>query len=94
MSVTQEQIEKLSSALSKIKTDTAKSESGINSILEYIDVLNHVDTTGVAPTISSVQKTSVLREDNEVQNNLGADLLRCSPQKIISNQIALSNIMQ
>jgi aspartyl/glutamyl-tRNA(Asn/Gln) amidotransferase C subunit len=94
MSVTQEQIEKLSSALSKIKTDASKSESGINSILKYIDVLNHVDTTDVVPTISSIKKETVLREDIEVQSNLASELLACSPQKIISNQIALSNIMK
>ena len=94
MSVTQEQIEKLSSALSKIKTDTSKSESGINSILKYIDILNHVDTTDVVPTVSSIKKETVLREDKEIQSNITSELLACSPQKVISNQIALSNIMQ
>ncbi len=94
MTVTQEQIEKLSSALSKIKTDTSKSESGINSILKYIDILNQVDTNGITTTVSSVKKDTVLRKDIEVQNNLASALLGCSPQKVIANQIALSNIMQ
>ena len=70
MTVTQEQIEKLSSSLSKIKTQGSKSQSGINSILKYIDILNQVDTTGVAPTVSSVQKESILRADKEVSHNM------------------------
>lgn len=32
-------------------------------ILEYVDTLNQVDTTGVAPTASAVSLTNAFRED-------------------------------
>jgi Asp-tRNA(Asn)/Glu-tRNA(Gln) amidotransferase C subunit len=45
MSLTQEQIEKLSKNLSKISVDNEKTASGINGILKYVELLNEVDTT-------------------------------------------------
>jgi Asp-tRNA(Asn)/Glu-tRNA(Gln) amidotransferase C subunit len=45
MSLTQEQIEKLSKNLSKIRLNDEKLANDINEILQYIDLLNEVDTT-------------------------------------------------
>jgi len=45
MSLTQEQIEKLSKNLSKIRIDNEKLGQDVNGILKYIDLLNEVDTT-------------------------------------------------
>ena len=94
MSLTQEQIEKLSKNLSKINVDDPKLIGNINDILSYFDLLWEVDTTWVASTNSVVKKESILREDREVEKTMrGKDLLGCSSQKIIQNQIAISNIM-
>jgi Asp-tRNA(Asn)/Glu-tRNA(Gln) amidotransferase C subunit len=45
MSLTQEQIEKISEKLSKIKLNDPKFVDDINSIVGYIDLLDEVDTT-------------------------------------------------
>jgi hypothetical protein len=45
MSLTQEQIKKLSKNLSKIDMEDPKLSNDINNILSYIDLLNEVDTT-------------------------------------------------
>ncbi|MDD2907566.1 MAG: Asp-tRNA(Asn)/Glu-tRNA(Gln) amidotransferase subunit GatC [Candidatus Gracilibacteria bacterium] len=94
MSLTQEQIEKLSKNLSKIKLDNEKLGQDINGILKYIDLLNEVDTTGIKPTISVVEKENILRDDVEIRTINPKDLLACSNQKVIANQIAVSNIMK
>ncbi len=44
----------------------------IGRILEYIDQLNQVDTTGVAPTFHASVQTNAFRED-EVQGHLNLD---------------------
>lgn len=95
MSLTQEQIEKLSKNLSKIKIEDKKLGDDINEILNYIDLLNEVDTTWVKPTVSVVEKDNDLREDKQEEKETQvSELLNCSPQKVISNQIAISNIMK
>lgn len=94
MSLTQEQIEKLSKNLSKIKLDNEKLGQDINWILDYIDLLNEVDTTWINPTVSVVEIENSMRKDVEVRNIEPKDLLDCSNQKVIANQIAVSNIMK
>lgn len=95
MSLTQEQIEKLSKNLSKIEISDPKLAWDINNILDYVELLNEVDTTWVVPTVSVVEIENNLREDNEIQKNVTTkELLECSPQKIVANQIAISNIMK
>ncbi len=95
MSLTQEQIENLSQNLSKIKIDDEKLGKDVNGILKYIDLLNEVDTTWVEPTVSVVQKENTLREDVEKEKTTQPKkLLDCSKQKVVANQIAISNIMK
>lgn len=94
MSLTQEQIEKLSKNLSKIKLDNEKLGQDINGILDYIDLLNEVDTSWVKPTVSVVEIENELRKDDINANIDPKDLLNCSNQKIVANQIAISNIMK
>lgn len=95
MSLTQEQIENLLKNLSKISLNDEKLANDINEILQYIDLLNEVDTTWVEPTVSVVQKSNDLREDVETDKETPVkDLLGCSKQKVIANQIAIANIMK
>ena len=37
----------------------------IGTILEYVDILNQVDTKGVAPTSHAISLTNAFREDEE-----------------------------
>ena len=68
MSLTQEQIEKLSKNLSKIRIDNEKLGQDVNWILKYIDLLNEVDTTWVKPTTTVVEVENNLRDDLEIRN--------------------------
>ncbi len=94
MSLTQEQIEKLSKNLSKIRIDNEKLAQDVNWILHYVDLLNEVNTDWVKCTTNVVESENILREDKEIREIKPTDLLACSKQKIIANQIAISNIMK
>jgi aspartyl-tRNA(Asn)/glutamyl-tRNA(Gln) amidotransferase subunit C len=95
MSLTQDQITKISENLTKIRTEDPKLAEDINNILHYIEMLDEVDTTGVESTVSVVEQAHELRID-EVKEKLTSskDLLNCSNQKVVANQIAVSNIMK
>lgn len=94
MSLTQEQIKKISENLSKISI-SEEIEWDINNILNYMDLLNEVDTTWVEPTVSVVEKDNILRKDIEIEKDVEPKkLLECSSLKIVANQIAVSNIMK
>ena len=95
MSLTQEQIEKLSKNLSKISVDNKKIATDINGILKYIELLNEVDTTWVKSTVSVIESENNLRKDLEIEKNISREeLLACSNQKVIANQIAITSIMK
>ena len=95
MSVTQEQIEKLSKNLSKINVDSTKLTDDVNWVLKYVELLNEVDTKWVEPTVSVIESDNTLRKDVEKKKSLSREeLLKCSNQKIIADQIALTNIMK
>lgn len=95
MSLTQEQIEKLSKSLSKLKINNEKIAKDLDWILNYVDLLNEVDTTWVKPTVSVIESKNILREDKIIEKNITRkELLNCSNQKIIAEQIAISNIMK
>ena len=96
MSITQEQIRKIAKNLAKVHTkNEEKLQKDMNSILDYIDLLNEVDTTWVTPTVSVVSKPeNILRKDEIKTKNTRQELLNCSKQKIIANQIAVVDIMK
>ena len=54
-----------------------KMAAQIGTILDYVDTLNQVDTTGVAPTSHAIFLTNAFRED-KLHQHLG-------------NEVALSN---
>jgi aspartyl/glutamyl-tRNA(Asn/Gln) amidotransferase C subunit len=70
--------------------------NNINDILKYMDLLNEVNTSWVKPTTSVVEseKSNTLREDVEKRTIIPINLLKCSGQKIIWEQIAVANIMK
>lgn len=95
MSITQEQIEKLSKNLSKISVNNEKIGNDVNWILKYIEMLNEVDSNWVVPTVSVIESENLLREDEiKVKTISRNDLLACSNQKVIAEQIAITNIMK
>lgn len=91
MSLTQEQIKKIAEGLSKVPAK----ELEINNILDYFELLKEVDTENVEATYSVIKKENSLREDNELSKTTKVqELLDCSNQKVVWNQIAISNIMK
>lgn len=95
MSITQEILKNIIKNLSKLKVaNEEKILWNVNDILWYMDTLNQVDTTWVIPTVSVIDSKNKLRVDIEREKIVKTkDLLACSPQKIVNNQIAISNIM-
>jgi aspartyl/glutamyl-tRNA(Asn/Gln) amidotransferase C subunit len=94
MNLTQDQIKKLANNLSKLNIEDAKLSWDINEIIKYIDLLWEVNTNWVKPTISVVDKENIFRKDIKKKKELSRkELLECSNQKIIQDQIAISNIM-
>ena len=53
----------------------------IGTILEYVDVLNRVDTQGVTPTSHAISLTNVFREDQEKETLERDQALANAPQK-------------
>ena len=53
----------------------------IGTILEYVDVLNRVDTQGVTPTSHAISLTNVFREDREKKTLERDKALANAPQK-------------
>lgn len=95
MSVSQEQIQKIAEKLSKIPGDNKKLVGNIQDILWYMELLEEVDTTWVPATVSVIRDTKWLRSDELGEKNiLPEDLLACSDQKVVGNQIILPNIMK
>lgn len=96
MSITQEEIKKISKNLAKLNPkNEEKLLSSMTSILDYFEELNEVHTDWVEPTVSPITKWhNKLREDNVEKEIKSMDLLNCSKQKIIANQIAIPDIMK
>ena len=96
MSITQEQVKKISEKLAKLApANLEKLVKDSNSILWYMDLLNEIDTSWVEPTISVISKKyNKLKKDIEIRDISPSNLLKCSPQKIIANQIAVNDIMR
>lgn len=94
MTVTQDQIKKIARNLCKLSGSDEAIINDCQSILGYVDMLNEIDTTGVEPTVSVVSKENTLRSDTEERKfSEWTELLKCSPQKVIANQITLGGIM-
>jgi aspartyl-tRNA(Asn)/glutamyl-tRNA(Gln) amidotransferase subunit C len=53
----------------------------IGTILEYVEVLNRVDTQGVTPTSHAISLTNVFREDREKKALERDKALANAPQK-------------
>ncbi len=95
MTITQDQIKKIAKNLCKLPAEETKLINDIKGILNYVEMLNEVDTTWVEPTISVVKKESSLRKDILKEKCISPqELLACSPQKVIAEQIAIGNIMK
>lgn len=70
-------------SLARLKVSDAEVESllgDLSAILEYVDVLNEIDTTGVTPMVHAVELHDVLRPDVIVESLPRAQALQNAPQ--------------
>ena len=81
--ITEEQVMHVSK-LARLKLESkelARFRKDLSAILEYMDMLNEVDTTGVKPTFHVHSITNAMRED-EVENSQSIDdALLNAPQR-------------
>lgn len=95
MSISQEELQKIAERLSKLPGDNSDLLQNISDIVNYMDLLGEVDTTGVTPTISVNEYYAELHTDEIAQKEVSpSDLLNCSQQKVVGNTIVLPNIME
>lgn len=72
------------SALAKLeltKKEETKIMNELNDVLEYMHILNSLDTVGVEPLSHLFDTTNVMREDIAEQSFSRDELLKNSPQK-------------
>ncbi len=70
-------------SLARLKVSDAEVESllgDLTAILDYVDVLNEVDTTGVQPMVHAVELHDVLRDDVLVESLPRSEALRNAPR--------------
>ena len=94
MSISQDELKKIAHKLSKIPSKNDALLKNISDTLKYMESLNKIDTQWVTPTVSVIDRSSLLRKDEEYRNISWEELLNCSKQKIISHYITLPNIMK
>ena len=70
------------SYLSRLKIDDQKEEKiieDLDNIIKFVDQLNIVDTSDVAPLTNPLEKTAKTRKDIVTAKNLKKDLLEVAP---------------
>jgi aspartyl-tRNA(Asn)/glutamyl-tRNA(Gln) amidotransferase subunit C len=97
MSLTQEQIAHIArlSRLSLSPEELEKYRTNLSSVVDYVDTLASVpeeSLVGISPSFPFVLP---LREDvvKEKKDPTRKELLSCSPQRVVADQIAIPNIM-
>lgn len=82
MRLTSQDVRKVAS-LARLKVSDTEVESllgDLTAILDYVDVLNEVDTTGIQPMVHAVELHDVLRADVVIESLPRAEALRNAPR--------------
>jgi len=95
--INREQFENLAK-LARIKfteDEYKKFSSQIEGVLDYMNILNEVDTSVVLPTDQVNGLSNILDQDGFVQGQAsGSDLLNCSTLPVDSNQIRVLKVIK
>ena len=70
------------SYLSRLKIEDQKEEKiieDLDNIIKFVDQLNIIDTSDVAPLTNPLEKTAKTRDDKVTANNLKKELLEIAP---------------
>ncbi|MBI2463928.1 Asp-tRNA(Asn)/Glu-tRNA(Gln) amidotransferase subunit GatC [Candidatus Peregrinibacteria bacterium] len=74
--------------------ELVKYSSQLAGILEYIDVLNEVDTSNVEPTAQVTGLSNITDEDIIEKKTSRESLLSCSPLPVEQNQIMVKPVFE
>lgn len=69
-------------------------EEQLNHILDYMDILNEVDTDNVEMTLQVTGLKNVMREDKVISIESAQNLLEVSELPKINNQIAVKAVIK
>lgn len=67
--------------LALTEEEKAKFAPQLNAVLEYVDELNEVDTTGIEPMAHSIKISNVMREDEIKQEFSREEMLKNAPEE-------------
>ena len=67
--------------LALTEEEKAKFAPQLNAVLEYVDELNEVDTTGIEPMAHSIKISNVMREDEVKQEFTREEMLQNAPEE-------------
>ena len=97
MSLTQEQIAHIArlSRLNPTPEELARYQRDLSSIVEYVDMLAKVPKESLDTVALTSPLILPLREDKVVQEGKPSrkELLSCTEQRVVADQIAIPNIM-
>ncbi len=82
MSLTIEEVKKIAQ-LARIKLTSEEEQRHavtISAVLDYMNILNEVDTSGVEPTLQVTGLEDIVRADEVKQSNLNKELMAQMPQ--------------
>lgn len=95
MKLTPDQVRHVA-ALARIKVSDAEVDKfamQLTSVLQYVDILNEVDTDGVMPTSQVTGLANVLQEDTVDGFCKNPDrLLKCSNLPVLARQILVKKV--
>ena len=83
MKITKELVEYVAT-LSKIKVDDAfkeKMEKELGAVIDYMEILNKVDTDGVEPLSHVFSINNVLRKDEVLPSHNREELIKNAPER-------------
>lgn len=95
MTITQEEIKKIAT-LARINLSSKEEKyyaETISAVLDYMKILNEVDTTGVEPTYQVTGLENVVREDVVVASKYSAELLKQMPQ-VEDNELVVPGVFE
>jgi len=80
--------------ISLTEAEVKKFSAQLSGILDYVAILNEIDTQNVEPTSQVTGLENVMREDEIKEFSDKEGLLRCSPLEIKNNQIKVKSVIK
>ena len=81
MSFSKQQLQKFADLIKIEISDEKLEQMNIDSVVEWIDKLQQIDTTGVKPMLSPAEHKLPLREDVVTEPNMRDKILANTPDK-------------